>query len=211
MVRCCTPVAGREPDTLPDPILNPVRAVAGSDGKATPAKPVEPVCTIPANATLTQSTAFSALVGRIPVGGQVQDPMPFKVLIGTDNPPPTVTRSRASKEWSCRASPSATGRCRARGTIQSATFVFDDGRVQTFGGTSRGSGQGANRQQEGLGWISDRFGVPCISGERITNAPTFLAQRDRRHGTDRGRGGRRRIADHEHGQQRGHGEYHRHR
>ena len=41
----------------------------------------------------------------------------------------------------------------------------------------RGSGQGANRRQEGLGWISDRFGVPCISGERITNAPTFLAQR----------------------------------
>ena len=171
--------ATREPDTLADAVLNPVRAVAGSGGKATPARPqVEPVYTIPANATLTQSTAFSALVGRTPVGGQVQDPMPFKVLIGADNLAANghqipglegmVMSGIAVGDWTLSC---------VRGTIQSATFVFDDGRVQTFGGTSRGTGQGANRQQEGLGWISDRFGVPCISGERITNAPTFLAQR----------------------------------
>ena len=30
---------------------------------------------------------------------------------------------------------------------------------------------------ESLGWISDRFGTPCVSGKRITNAPEFLAQR----------------------------------
>ena len=78
--------AMREPDTHPDPIPSPVRPAASSIAKAASTKPqVEPVYTIPANATLTQSTAFSALVGRIPAGGQVQDPMPFKVLIGADN------------------------------------------------------------------------------------------------------------------------------
>ena len=28
-----------------------------------------------------------------------------------------------------------------------------------------------------LGWISDQQGIPCISGERKTNAPAFLTQR----------------------------------
>ena len=30
---------------------------------------------------------------------------------------------------------------------------------------------------EPLGWISDESGFPCISGEFVTNAPEFLAQR----------------------------------
>ena len=139
---------------------------------------VKPVYTIPANATLTQSTAFSALIGRVPVGGQVQDPMPFKVLIGADNLAANghqipglegmVMSGIAVGDWTLSC---------VRGSILSATFIFDDGRVQTFGEKQRNQGQGNDRQQESLGWISDRFGTPCVSGERITNAPTFLAQR----------------------------------
>ncbi|MES9887305.1 MAG: hypothetical protein ABW140_10870, partial [Candidatus Sedimenticola sp. 6PFRAG1] len=37
---------------------------------------VRPVYTVPRNATLIGSTAMTALVGRVPVQGQVRDPMP---------------------------------------------------------------------------------------------------------------------------------------
>ena len=46
---------------------------------------VRPVYTVPRNATLIGSTAMTALVGRVPVQGQVRDPMPFKVITGADN------------------------------------------------------------------------------------------------------------------------------
>ncbi len=148
-------------------------AAAGRGKKATA---VKPVYTIPANATLMNSTAFSALVGRVPVGGQVQDPMPIKVLIGADNLAANghyipglegiVMSGYAVGDWTLSC---------VRGTLDSATFVFEDGHVQTFG--ERKPGQKAGRNDKQIGYISDRFGVPCVSGERITNAPGFLSQR----------------------------------
>ncbi|MEA1889931.1 MAG: TIGR03752 family integrating conjugative element protein, partial [Pseudomonadota bacterium] len=48
-------------------------------------KNIEPVYTIPRNATLIGSTVMTALVGRVPVSGKVRDPMPFKVITGVDN------------------------------------------------------------------------------------------------------------------------------
>lgn len=41
-----------------------------------------PVYTIPANSTLMGSVAMTALIGRVPVDGTVNDPYPFKVLVG---------------------------------------------------------------------------------------------------------------------------------
>ena len=38
----------------------------------------------------------------------------------------------------------------------------------------RGNQGGAEKP---LGWISDEQGIPCITGERKTNAPAFLTQR----------------------------------
>lgn len=137
---------------------------------------VTPVYTIPANATLMNSTAFSALVGRVPIGGQVQDPMPIKVLIGADNLAANghtipglegiVMSGYAVGDWTLSC---------VRGTLTSATFVFEDGHVQTFG--ERKPGQKADRKDNQIGYISDRFGVPCVAGKRITNAPGFLSQR----------------------------------
>src|SRR5690606_3927497 len=43
------------------------------------------VYTVPTNATLMGSVAMTALIGRIPIDGTVNDPFPFKVLIGADN------------------------------------------------------------------------------------------------------------------------------
>ncbi|MGL4667651.1 MAG: TIGR03752 family integrating conjugative element protein, partial [Saezia sp.] len=47
------------------------------------ANTVKPVYTIPANATLMGSVAMTALIGRVPVDGTVNDPYPFKVLVGS--------------------------------------------------------------------------------------------------------------------------------
>ncbi|MCS9087150.1 TIGR03752 family integrating conjugative element protein, partial [Pseudomonas aeruginosa] len=43
------------------------------------------VYTVPTNSTLMGSIAMTALIGRVPIDGTVNDPYPFKVLIGRDN------------------------------------------------------------------------------------------------------------------------------
>ncbi|MCP4843778.1 MAG: TIGR03752 family integrating conjugative element protein, partial [Actinomycetia bacterium] len=59
-------------------------AVGGIEDRLEDLKP-KPVYTVPRNATLIGSTAMTALVGRVPIQGQVRDPMPFKVITGADN------------------------------------------------------------------------------------------------------------------------------
>ena len=62
------------------------------------------------------------------------------------------------------------------GRLDSVTFVFDDGTIRTISSDDRKSaGRGPYNQP--LAWISDAQGIPCVSGERKTNAPAFLAQR----------------------------------
>ncbi|MER0688211.1 TIGR03752 family integrating conjugative element protein, partial [Pseudomonas aeruginosa] len=48
-------------------------------------KLVRKTYTLPQNSTLMGSVAMSALIGRVPVDGTVNDPYPFKILIGPDN------------------------------------------------------------------------------------------------------------------------------
>lgn len=129
----------------------------------------KPVYTVPRNATLIGSTAMTALVGRIPVQGTVQDPMPFKILVGPDNLAANgvTIPGVEGMVWSGTAVGDWTLSC-VTGRLTSVTFVFQDGTIRTIASDESG---------EPLGWISDERGVPCISGERITNAPSFLMQR----------------------------------
>jgi len=65
------------------------------------------------------------------------------------------------------------------GRLDSVTFVFDDGTIRIISSDDRrgqASGQSGGADKP-LGWISDPQGIPCISGERKTNAPAFLTQR----------------------------------
>src|SRR5690606_23819474 len=131
------------------------------------------VYTLPANATLMGSVAMTALIGRVPIDGTVNDPYPFKVLIGPDNRTANgidipdvagaVVSGTASGDWTLSC---------VRGQIRSVTFVFQDGTIRTLpadsskGGNSGGQGQNGANIQGGLGWISDPYGIPCVSGER---------------------------------------------
>ncbi|MDC9597811.1 TIGR03752 family integrating conjugative element protein [Xenorhabdus anantnagensis] len=127
----------------------------------------KPVYTLPENATLVGSQAMTALLGRVPVNGTVTDPYPFKILIGKDNLTANgielpevegaVVSGSASGDWTLSC---------VRGQVSSITFVFQDGTVRTL----PGSGQ----NQQGIGWLSDENGIPCISGERKSNASTYL-------------------------------------
>ncbi|WP_338523653.1 TIGR03752 family integrating conjugative element protein [Pseudomonas batumici] len=144
----------------------------------------KPVYTLPENSTLTGSIAMTALIGRVPVDGVVNDPYPFKVLIGPDNLTANgidlpdvagaVISGTAAGDWTLSC---------VRGQIVSLTFVFNDGRIRTLPapqklasrqGTNKTGQSQLNKIQGGVGWLSDPYGVPCIAGERRSNAQQYL-------------------------------------
>lgn len=132
-----------------------------------------PVYTVPRNATLVGARGFTALVGRIPLRGQVVDPFPFKVLVGQNNLAANgiVVPELFGMVFSGRAVGDWTLSC-VRGELFSVTYVFQDGSIQSYP-------QGDTEIQEtrAIGWISDPYGIPCVTGERKTNAQSFLSQR----------------------------------
>ncbi|WP_299314939.1 TIGR03752 family integrating conjugative element protein [uncultured Halomonas sp.] len=141
-----------------------------------------PVYTVPRNATLVGSTAMTALIGRIPRRGTVEDPMHFKIIQGRDNLAANglTLPGVEGMVWSGTATGDWTLSC-VRGQLDSVTLVFADGTVRTLPdpdpATGVGEPRGGTGDSEPLGWISDARGYPCISGERVTNAPQFLASR----------------------------------
>lgn len=161
----------------------PGETIRHRDRDLVAASRLRPVYTLPSNATLMGSIAMTALIGRIPVDGTVNDPFPFKVLIGAENltangidlPDVTgaIVSGTASGDWTLSC---------VRGSIRSMTFVFGDGTVRTVPGTQRGEpddssgSEGASgvTTDGSLGWISDLHGIPCVSGERRSNAQQYL-------------------------------------
>jgi len=127
-----------------------------------------PFYTVPANATLMNATAWTALLGRIPIGGRVQDPWRFKILTGADNLAANGVRipNLVGMVWSGMAVGDLALRC-VSGELYSVTYVFTDGAINTV----------RNQGNQPLGWISDDSGIPCVPGELKTNAPSFLATR----------------------------------
>lgn len=139
--------------------------------------------TVPENSTLLGATAMTGMIGRIPVNGQITAPYPFKIIVSSYN---LATNGHHIPGLNGMIfSGVATGdlmlSC-VSARLYSVTYTFDDGTVLTqredgnnqSGGSSGGTGQ-AVVQRRGLGWLSDEWGNPCIKGELITNAPTFLA------------------------------------
>lgn len=147
-----------------------------------------PAYTVPRNATLIGSTGMTALIGRIPIDGTVQDPFPFKVIVGKDNLAGNgidmpgldgmIFSGKATGDWTLSC---------VRGQVYSVTYVFADGTIRTLSSDtqsqklpqlaqSSGSDSSGNGQRS-LGWISDRRGIPCVTGVRISNAATYLGGR----------------------------------
>jgi integrating conjugative element protein (TIGR03752 family) len=175
-------------DTAPAQQTLDTSATTPVDDRGNGKSHLRPVYTVPANATLIGSIAMTALIGRVPVDGTVNDPYPFKVLIGPDNLTANgidlpdvagaVVSGTASGDWTLSC---------VRGQIRSITFVFRDGTIRTLPTSDHGAGNdtrgntgttnstnGAATTQGGLGWISDPYGIPCVAGERRSNAEQYL-------------------------------------
>lgn len=170
--------------TLPgNPIERELRAVAKGERELHDASvATEPVYTLPENATLLGSVAMTALIGRVPVDGTVNDPYPFKVLVGADNLAANgielpevagaVMSGTATGDWTLSC---------VRGQIESITVVFEDGTIrsvpppQTVTSRNQSTASGnSQRLRGGLGYLSDPHGIPCIAGERRSNSHQYL-------------------------------------
>jgi integrating conjugative element protein (TIGR03752 family) len=184
--------------------------VANAGAQVAGVKTAKPVYTVPTNSTLMGSVAMTALIGRVPIDGTVNDPYPFKVLVGPDN----LTANGidipdvAGAVFSGTASGDWTLSC-VRGQVRSITFVFNDGTIRTIPEDREGNQQN-NQQRDGLGWISDPARHPLRQRRAAQQRPAVL----RLAGPDHGGRCRRGLAHRE--RQRPHvvcrlGRLHRHR
>jgi integrating conjugative element protein (TIGR03752 family) len=145
-----------------------VPVTTGGNGDSSPLDDVStPFYTIPKDAILMGATTITSLIGRVPIQGNVSDPAPFKIHIGADNMAangyqiPGISgmfmsgHATGDKALSC-----------VRAYVESASFVFDDGRTLNVSSNSSG-GSGSGKK---LGWLSDAHGNACIPGKYISTA-----------------------------------------
>lgn len=125
-----------------------------------------PILTVPQNSTLMGARATTAIVGRVPTEGTAQNSYRYKVSVGAENMASNgfYIPGLESMIMSGYAEGDFTMEC-ARGDIDTLTYIFQDGTIRTIG----------KQDGEILGWISDRFGNPCIPGYYISNFPQFAA------------------------------------
>ena len=165
---------------------NLIRAVLRQPGKTPPAVSEEgdelapsAFFTIPNLASLVGSTAFTAMIGRVPIGGQVRDPIPFRVLVGRDNLAASglrvpdeivgmVFEGTAVGDWTLSC---------VEGSLHTATFVFQDGTIRTVSTVTGKNNARPNVHTERLGYVADKFGTPCITGRKISNWKELMAMR----------------------------------
>lgn len=116
--------------------------------------------------SILSGLSLTALVGRIPRGGAVQDPWPFVVVSQADN----LTANGISLPqlrgilWRGVVRGDAVLSC-ASASIRSLVYVFDDGTFHVAKAP----------EQEGFGYLADKFGNPCLMGEIHTTAPEDMS------------------------------------
>ncbi len=158
-----------------------------AEAKLQPTAPVEepqeptpePYFTIPNLSSLVGSTSFTSMIGRVPIGGQVRDPIPFRVLVGRENLAASglrVPNEIAGMVFEGTAIGDWTLSC-VEGSLHTATFVFEDGTIRTVSTVEGGNNARPNVETERLGFIADKFGNPCITGRKISNWKELTALR----------------------------------
>ena len=159
-----------------EPVRPPVQVAGLSDsallGNPDPAADpdIRPALTLPPN-TQIYTRALTALVGRLPVDGDVANPWRFKLVAEADNftsqdfrVPGLSGVILGGQAWG-----ELTLSC-VRGTVDTITYVFADGTIHTHRTPTNSADL-----QDGIGWIGDEVGNPCVPGELKTNADEVIA------------------------------------
>lgn len=109
--------------------------------------------------------SLTALVGRIPRGGAVQDPWPFVAISQNDNLTANGIRLPGLRGilWRGVVRGDVVLSC-ASASVRSLVYVFDDGTFYVAKAP----------EQEGFGYLADKFGNPCLRGEIHTTAPKSM-------------------------------------
>ncbi len=143
-------------------------AVIPTPPSVEPESTVKPILTIPANSTLIDATATTAIIGRVPTDGKVKNSFRYKISVGHENLAANgyYVPGLSTMVMSGLAEGDMSMKC-ARGDIDSITYVFQDGTIRTA--TSDG------KAGDTLGWISDEYGNPCIPGYYISDFPKYIA------------------------------------
>lgn len=147
----------------------------GQTGKAEKPAPI-PVYTIENTSTLFSNTTMTALMGVVPnKNNAVKNLMRFKVITGPENIASNGLLLPDVKNiiWTGYAIGNREMEC-VQATVDTITFTFQDGTIRTVSKKAGGSGQ---KMDDGLGYLSDRWGKPCIKGTLISNAAQYLRDR----------------------------------
>jgi hypothetical protein len=136
-----------------------------------------PVYTIPDAATLVDNATMTPLVGRVPIRGQVRDPFRFKLITGATNLASNGHRipGLVNAVWTGYVLGVREQSC-VRAYLDTVTFTFADGRLHTVNRGKGEAGQAPSVKQH-LGYLTDRWGKPCIRGQRFDNAGAYLKDR----------------------------------
>ena len=137
-----------------------------------------PVYTLHRGSVLSNATALTALMGRIPVNGQVTSPYPFSMVIGAKNllangftlpeVQGAIVTGTVTGDWALSC---------VRGVVESIDFIRTDGTILSYPeeqGAISSDFDGGSVQTQDLGYLADPNGNPCLSGIRISNAPQYL-------------------------------------
>ena len=140
-------------------ILPSAAPAAANDAAAAPG----PRFVIPPS--VLSGRSLTALVGRVPRGGAVQDPWPFLAVSGRDNLSANNARLPELQGvlWRGVVHGDATLEC-ASASIRSLVYVFPDG---VFHAAAAPDG-------EGFGYLADRAGNPCLAGALHSTAAEDL-------------------------------------
>ena len=168
-----TPAAYRAPAVSLDPKRYPFTVKTGPDG----ASATIPVYTLPDAATLVDNSTMTPLIGRVPFRNALRDPFRFKLITGATNLASNGHRIPGVRDavWTGYAVGVREQSC-VRAYIDTVTFTFVDGRVTTVR-KGKGNTDAAASVNDTLGYLTDRWGKPCIRGQYFNNAGSYLKDR----------------------------------
>lgn len=111
--------------------------------------------------------SLTALVGRVPRGGSVQDPWPFLAISGADNWTANEVQLPHLRGilWRGVASGDAVLSC-VRASIRSLVYVFEDGVFH----------EARSSESEDFGYLADPYGNPCLQGTLYSTANENLGR-----------------------------------